>query len=86
MSNQDNYHILQNIFKDYFKVSKEAFLSNKTLEELHPDFKQLGYLLFLEQVLTEQFNTKIPLIENIISNIHTPRDIEQLINKELNKK
>lgn len=53
------------------------------MEVLHEDFKLLGYLVFLEQLLHQQFGKKIPLLENCSTAIHTAEDIVNLIIREL---
>lgn len=83
MSDQEIHNILQTIFSENFQVDSLNFDVNKSLEELDSDFKILSYLLFLEQLLSRQFNTKIALLENISSEIHTPKDIIHLIKRSI---
>ncbi|MCB0427873.1 MAG: hypothetical protein KDD16_11275 [Mangrovimonas sp.] len=75
--------ILQSIIIKNFRVDAEHFYWDKPIESINEDFKTLGYLVFLEQLINKKFKTKVPILENIISNIHTPNDISNLILKEL---
>lgn len=67
----------------HFNIPAEQFCWNKPLEALHDDFKILGYLVFLEQLLERQFDKKIPLLENCSTAIHTAEDVVNLIIREL---
>ena len=83
MCDQEIHNVLQTIFSNYFQIDSLDFDLNKSLEELNSDFKILSYLLFLEQLLSKEFNTKISLLENISSEIHAPKDIIHLIKNQL---
>lgn len=74
---------VQAILIRYFHVPAEQFCWDKPLEALHEDFRILGYLVFLEQLLDQQFGKKIPLLENCSTAIHTAEDVVILIMKEL---
>lgn len=74
---------VQNIFIIHFDIEPEQFSWEKPLEVLQKDFKILSYLVFLEQLIHQHFELNIPLIENISTAFHTPKDILNLINKEL---
>lgn len=74
---------LQAIFIEHFHIPPEQFDWEQPLEQLHQDFKILSYLVYLEQLIQQQLAIKIPIIENISTGFHTPKDILALINKEL---
>lgn len=74
------------ILIDFFKIDATLLDQEKPLDELQADFKILGYLLFLEQLIHKEFGVKIPLLENISADIHTPEDIVRLTLKELKNK
>ena len=74
---------VQSILTQYFKIPPDQFSWEQPLEILQKDFKSLGYLVFLEQLLHKQFGKKIPLLENISTTFHTPRDLVQLVLNEL---
>lgn len=74
---------VQAILLRHFHISPEQFGWDKPLEVLHADFKLLGYLVFLEQLLHQQFGKKIPLLENCSTAIHTAEDVVDLIMREL---
>lgn len=74
---------VQSILTQHFKIPLDQFSWEKPLEVLQKDFKILGYLVFLEQLINERFGKKIPLLENISTTFHTPRDLVQLILSEL---
>lgn len=74
---------VQHIFIEHFNISAEQFDWEQPLEALQKDFKILSYLVFLEQLVQQHFELNIPLIENISTAFHTPKDILALINKEL---
>lgn len=74
---------VQAILIQHFNIQADEFSWEKPLEALHEDFKILGYLVFLEQLLHQRFGKKIPLLENCSTAIHTPEDIVNLIIKEL---
>jgi hypothetical protein len=74
---------LHKILIDQFGIDRSLLAEERLLEELHENFKILGYLMFLEQLINKEFNVKVPLLENINSAIHTPEDIVQLIEIEV---
>ena len=74
---------LQLIFVEHFNIPLEQFDWELPLEALNHDFKMLSYLMFLEQLLEQHFAKKIPLMENISTAFHTPKDVLLLINNEL---
>ena len=67
----------------HFNIQPEHFDWEQPLEKLNADFKVLGNLVFLEQLLQKEFDKNIPLLENISTAFHTPRDIVELIIKGL---
>ncbi len=83
MTNETISHTVQSILIEKFDVSPENFTWDKSLEELQENFKILGNLVFLEQLLEKQFDRKFPLLEHISTAYHTPKDIVVLIMKEL---
>jgi hypothetical protein len=74
---------IQSILTQHFNIPASQFSWEKPLEVLQKDFKILGYLVFLEQLLHQHFGKKIPLLENISTTFHTPRDLVQLVLSEL---
>ena len=70
---------LQNILVANFNIEENGLIWEQSLVELHPNFKILEYLVFLEQLLNKEFRCKIPLLENISPEIHTPNHIVSLI-------
>lgn len=74
---------LHEIFTNNFDIQSEEFGWKKPLELINEDFKILSYLVFLEQLIQEDFEISIPIIENISTSFHTPNDILLLIIKEL---
>lgn len=67
----------------YFNIEPNQFSWEKPLEALQKDFKILGYLVFLEQLIHQQFNEKIPIMENVSTAFHTPKDILSMIMREI---
>lgn len=67
----------------HFNIPSEQFCWDKPLEELHENFRILSYLVFLEQLLDQQFGKKIPLLENCSTAIHSAEDVVDLIMREL---
>ena len=74
--------LVQSILIQHFKIQPEQFSWETPLEALQKDFKLLSYLVFLEQLLYQQFGHQIPLLENFSTTFHTPRDIVKLIINE----
>jgi hypothetical protein len=74
---------VQSLLTQHFNIPASQFSWDKPLEVLHKDFKILGYLVFLEQLINKRFGKKIPLLENISTTFHTPKDLVQLILNEL---
>lgn len=74
---------VQALLIQHFHIPAEQFCWDKPLEALHEDFRILGYLVFLEQLLHQQFGKKIPLLENCSTAIHTAEDVVGLIMREL---
>lgn len=75
---------IEQILINHFKVSKEKIQWDATLASLHEEFKILGVLLDLENLLNEKFKTSISLIQNIDVGYHTLMDIVMLIKEENN--
>ena len=76
--------IVQSILIEHFKIEPKQFSWETPLEDLGKDFKLLSYLVFLEQLLFQRFGQQIPLLENISTVFHTPRDVVKLIIKTTN--
>lgn len=74
--------ILQSIFTEHFNIDSDRFDWEQPLEQLDEQFKLLGNLIFLEQLLRKEFQKDIPLLENISTAFHTPTDILKLIEGE----
>lgn len=71
--------ILQSIFTEHFNIDAERFDWEQPLEELGQQFKFLGNLVFLEQLLQKDFQKEVPVLENICTAFHTPADILELV-------
>lgn len=74
---------VQAILIQHFNIQADEFSWDKPLEALQKDFKLLGYLVFFEQLLHQQFGKKIPLLENCSAAFHTPEDVVSLIMNEI---
>ncbi|MCB0566444.1 MAG: hypothetical protein KDD01_18905 [Phaeodactylibacter sp.] len=74
---------VRTILIQHFHIQAEQFSWELPLEALHEDFKILGYLVFLEQLLHQRFGKKIPLLENCSTAFHTAQDIVKLTMNEL---
>jgi hypothetical protein len=83
MTEENISFIVKSVLINNFNIESHDFSWDKPLEQLQENFKILGYLVFLEQLLNREFNSKIVLLEHISSNVHTPKDIVELIQKEL---
>ena len=83
MTNEKVAATVQSILLQHFDIEPEFFAWDQALERLHGDFKALGNLVFLEQLLQKEFGKNIPLLENISTAFHTPRDVAQLVFDEL---
>jgi hypothetical protein len=83
MSDEDRRISVKQLFVTNFNINEASFRWDVPLEQLDGDFKKLSYLLFLEQLLNVEFKTKILVLEKINSSVHTPKDIINLIEKEL---
>lgn len=84
MNEADIRSVLKSFLLLRFHVDPQDFEWNKPLQDLHENFKILGYLMFLEQLLNEHLQADLPLIENIDVSIHTPEDVIKLVRQELN--
>ncbi|MFK8103239.1 MAG: hypothetical protein AB8G15_11965 [Saprospiraceae bacterium] len=78
-SHQKQAEKIQSILLENFNIEAEQFDWEKPLEELDKQFKVLGNLVFLEQLIQKEFNKDILLLENITTSFHTPKDVLQLI-------
>ena len=74
--------ILRFILTKHFNIAADQFDWNQPLEDLDEQFKLLGNLVYLEQLLEEEFQKEIPLLENISTTYHTPKDILVILNGE----
>lgn len=79
MSEQKIADTVQETFIQHFNIHPEDFDWETPLEELDTNFKILGNLVFLEQLLEKEFGKNALLLENISTAIHTPKDIMELI-------
>ena len=70
---------LQSILVQHFNIAPDQFSWEKPMDALQEDFKSLSYLMFLEQLLQQQFGKNIRLLETISTAFHTPKDIVQHI-------
>lgn len=83
MTKENTAQKVQAIFIEHFNISPERFDWEQPLEVLHQDFKILSYLVFLEQLIQQHFEISIPIIENISTSFHTPKDVLFLINSKI---
>ncbi len=83
MTGENIRHIIRTVLMSNFNIDTSDFDWDVPLVQLDPNFRILGYLMFLEQLLNDEFRTRIPLLENISASVHTPEDIVRLINVEL---
>lgn len=74
---------VRSILIQHFSIQAKRFSWDESLEMQQEQFKILSYLVFLEQLFEQQFGKKIPLLENISAEIHSPKDVVELIIKEL---
>ena len=81
MTGQRIAEVIQAVLIQHFNIQPEDFDWNQPLEKLDVNFKILGHLVYLEQLLEKELGTKIPLLENIGTAVHTPNDILELIEK-----
>ena len=82
MTNEKITDIVQFIFLQHFNIQPENFDWEQPLEKLDTDFKILGNLVFLEQLLQKEFEKNVHLLENISTAFHTPKDVLQLVINE----
>ncbi len=73
--------IIRSVLLKNFDIPAEQFAWESTLQVLDKQFKILSTLVELEKLLNLQFDKEIALVENIITTIHTPKDIVQLVMK-----
>ncbi len=71
--------IVHSLLTEHFNIDARHFDWERPLEQLDEQFKLLGNLVFLEQLLQKEFQQDIHLLENISTAYHTPRDILELI-------
>ena len=83
MTNENAAEKLQNIFIHHFNIKPDKFNWDIPLEKLNEDFKILSYLVFLEQLIHKNFDNDIPIIENISTTFHSPKDVLNLIINKL---
>lgn len=79
MEQSDIATAVKAILIHHFNIPVDQFSWDKPLDDLQANFKLLGYLVFLEQLLGQEFGKKIPLLENCSTAIHTPKDVVNLI-------
>ena len=82
-NNPDHRQTVKTILLTKFEISEERFAWDKPLEQLNENFRILGYLMYLEQLLNRAFDIELPLIEHVSSSIHSPQDILELVESEL---
>ncbi|MEZ4850037.1 MAG: hypothetical protein R3B93_15750 [Bacteroidia bacterium] len=83
MKKEEIARIVRSLLIQHFDIQPEDFSWEIPLEELQQNFNILSYLLYLEQLLQEQFGTGFRILEHISAAIHTPEDVVSLISKEL---
>lgn len=75
---QEIANTIETLLMDNFSIEAHQFDWETSLDDLDEKFELLSYLIFLEQLLQDKFSKKIPLLENINTALHTPKDILQL--------
>ena len=83
MTREKTAEKVQAIFTEYFDIPVEHFDWEQPLEALHANFEILSHLVLLEQLIQKNFGMHIPIIENISTAFHTPKDVLELIIREL---
>lgn len=83
MTEKEVAAIVQSVLIECFNVEEHQFDLDQVLEHLQDEFKILSNLVRLEQLLNKEINKNIPILENISTSFHTPRDIVKLIMQEL---
>lgn len=83
MSQEEVAEIIESLLKENFSISTHQFDWETTLEILNEKFNLLSYLTSLEQLIGTRFSKKIPLLENINTSVHTPKDVLLLVMKYL---
>ena len=74
---------VHDILTQHFNIPPNTFSWDTPLEALQKDFKILSYLIFLEQLIQQQFGDKVTLLEGISTAYHTPQDVVELIMREM---
>ena len=70
---------VQAILIQHFDIQPDDFYWEKSLEELDANFKVLGHLVSLKQLLEQEFGKELPILENITTGYHTPKDVVTII-------
>ena len=73
------------ILREHFNVNPDEIDTDAPLEVLSGNFRFLEYLVFLEQLLNRQFEIHLPLLEHINTEMHSLRNIVDLVLIELNQ-
>ena len=71
--------IVKSILIQHFDVRIDHYDPDQSLEALHEDFKLLGNLVILENLIRKKFKKDIPLLEHINTAFHRPKNIVNLI-------
>ncbi len=79
MIHQKEADTLKALLLKHFNIQSAHFNWELPLEKLDANFQMLGNLVFLEQLIEKEFGKKVPLLENISTAIHTPKDIIELV-------
>ncbi len=83
LSAMDVHVLVKQMFVNNFNIEESQFSWDVPLEQLDTDFKTLSYLVYLEQLINSEFGTTVSIIEKINSSVHTPKDIINLITREI---
>ena len=71
MPHQEAEVSLYNIFIRHFQIPPGQFAWDLPLEVLQKDFKLLSYLVYLEQLVQQEFGKDVQIVEHISPAFHT---------------
>lgn len=83
MKSEEVENTIQTILIKHFNIPSDQFAWDQPLSMQCKDFEILSYLMYLEQLLNDHYHKKMPLLENISTDFHTPKDLLILIMNNL---